>query len=300
MDGKRIQIEELAKKHGIRVKRETLKFNESGMDFQVVYGQDEQGNEWVLRIPRRDDVMPRTVVEKRALDLLQSINLNFEIPNWSVYENDLIAYRKLSGTPAGTIDHHIHDYIWEMDEKHVPDAYHRSLGHILAKLHKIPRTEAAGAGLAVHTSEEVRSLMAERMDVVKKQYGVVDSLWNRWQAWINNKEMWPLETGLIHGDIHAGHTLINAQAEVTGLIDWTEVKVTDCSRDFIFHYKAFGEKDLERLIKHYKEAGGYTWALMKEHIIELVASYPIDIAEYALLSGSKEMEQMAIDALYNK
>ena len=63
------QIKEITKKHNIILKEETMQFNESGLDFQVVFAQDESGIDWVLRLPRREDVMPRTKVEKQALDL---------------------------------------------------------------------------------------------------------------------------------------------------------------------------------------------------------------------------------------
>ena len=53
---------EIAKKHHILLKEDTLKFNESGLDFQVVFAEDHKGNEWALRMPRREDVMPRTKV----------------------------------------------------------------------------------------------------------------------------------------------------------------------------------------------------------------------------------------------
>ena len=109
--------------------------------------------------------------------------------------------------------------------------------------------------------------------------------------------MWPKKTGLIHGDVHAGHTMIDKEANVTGLIDWTEAKVTDISNDFVFNYKAFGEEGLEALIIAYKEAGGYYWPKMKEHIIELVAAYPVSIAEFAIVSGVEEYVQMAKKAL---
>jgi macrolide phosphotransferase len=36
---------------------------------------------------------------------------------------------------------------------------------------------------------------------------------------------------------------------------------------------------------------------MKEHIIELVAAYPVEIAEFALVSGVEEYERMAKQAL---
>lgn len=199
--------------------------------------------------------------------------------------------------PAGTIDHNIGNYVWEIDINNIPESFHKSLGRVLAELHSIPSDKATELGLVVQTPEEVRISMKQRMDDVKAKFGVGENLWNRWQAWINDDEVWPMKTGLIHGDIHADHTMIDKDANVIGLIDWTEAKVTDISNDFVFHYKAFGEEGLEALIFAYKEAGGYYWPKMKEHIIELVAAYPVSIAEFAIVSGVEDYAQMAKEAL---
>lgn len=291
------QVMETAKKHSLILKEETMQSNESGLDFQVVFAQDESGTDWVLRLPRRQDVMPRTKVEKQALDLINQYGKSFQAPNWIVYTDELIAYKKLDGVPAGTIDHNIGNYVWEIDINNVPESFHKSLGRVLAEIHSIPSDKAAELGLVVQTPEEARILMKQRMDNVKAKFGVGDKLWNRWQAWINDEEMWPKKTGLIHGDVHAGHTMIDKGGNVTGLIDWTEAKVADISNDFIFNYKAFGEEGLKALILAYKEAGGYYWPKMEEHIIELVAAYPVSIAEFAMVSGIEEYVQMAKKAL---
>ncbi|SDH84398.1 Mph(B) family macrolide 2'-phosphotransferase [Desulfosporosinus hippei] len=291
------QVIEIAKKHNLILKEETMQFNESGLDFQVVFAQDESGMDWVLRLPRREDVMPRTRVEKQALDLVNQYVKSFQAPKWIIYTDELIAYKKLDGVPAGTIDHNIGNYVWEIDINNVPESFHMSLGRVLAELHSIPSDKATEFGLIVQTPEEARKSMKQRMDDVKIKIGVGEKLWNRWQSWINDDEMWPKKTGLIHGDVHAGHTMIDKEANVTGLIDWTEAKVTDISNDFVFNYKAFGEEGLEALIIAYKEAGGYYWPKMKEHIIELVAAYPVSIAEFAMVSGVEEYVQMAKKAL---
>ncbi|QUH25796.1 macrolide 2'-phosphotransferase [Serpentinicella alkaliphila] len=291
------EVVEIAKKHGLKIKEDILKFNESGLDFQVVFAIDLEGNEWVLRFPRREDVMSKTIMEKKALDLVNRYITTFEAPNWSIYTGELIAYKRLNGYPAGTIDHEIQNYIWKIDINNVPHSFHQTLGRVLAKLHSIPREEAKEAGLVVYTPEEVRQLMKKRMETVKAKFGVGEALWNRWQMWLNNDKLWPKETGFIHGDIHAGHTLIDNNANVTGLIDWTEAKVADVSNDFVFQYKAFGEEGLESLIIAYKEAGGYHWPKMKDHIIELVAAYPVDIAEFAITSSLEEYEQLAKQTL---
>ena len=291
------QVIEIAKKHNLILKEETMQFNESGLDFQVVFALDESGIDWVLRLPRREDVMPRTRVEKQALDLVNQYVKYFQAPNWIIYTDELIAYKKLDGVPAGTIDHNIGNYVWEIDINNVPPSFHMSLGRVLAELHSIPSDKATEFGLIVQTPEEARKSMKQRMNDVKTKFGVGEKLWNRWQSWVNDDEMWPKKTGLIHGDVHAGHTMIDKEANVSGLIDWTEAKVTDISNDFVFNYKAFGEEGLEALIIAYKEAGGYYWPKMKEHIIELVAAYPVSIAEFAIVSGVEEYVQMAKKAL---
>lgn len=291
------QVIEIAKKHNLILKEETMQFNESGLDFQVVFALDESGIDWVLRLPRREDVMPRTRVEKLALDLVNQYVKSFQAPNWIIYSDELIAYKKLDGVPAGTIDHNIGNYVWEIDINNVPPSFHMSLGRVLAELHSIPSDKATEFGLIVQTPEEARKSMKQRMNDVKTKFGVGEKLWNRWQSWVNDDDMWPKKTGLIHGDVHAGHTMIDKEADVTGLIDWTEAKVTDISNDFVFNYKAFGEEGLEALIIAYKEAGGYYWPKMKEHIIELVAAYPVSIAEFAIVSGAEEYVQMAKKAL---
>lgn len=291
------EVIEISVKNGLLLKEDTLVFNESGLDFQVVFAIDQNEKEWVLRLPRREDVMPRTKVEKSALDLINENITTFQAPNWAIYSEDLIAYKKLDGVPAATMNTQTYSYTWEIDEKNVPACFHMTLGKVLADLHNVSAEKALEAGLTVHTPAEARQSMKERMDAVKEKIGVGELLWNRWQTWIKDDEMWPKKTGLIHGDVHAGHILVDKAANVTGLIDWTEAKVTDVSNDFVIYYKTFGEEGLDLLIKAYKEAGGYFWPKMKEHIIELDAAYPVAIAEFAMVSGLEEYMQMAKQAL---
>lgn len=291
------EVIEIAKKHDLQIKEETLVFNESGLDFQVAFATDHEGNEWTLRFPRREDVMPRTKVEKNVLDVVNKHITTFQAPNWSIYTDEMIAYKKLNGVPVGTIDHEIQNYVWEIDINNVPKRFHQTLGKALAELHSISKEKAAEAGLVVHTPEEARQSMKERMDAVKTTFGVGESLWNRWQVWLNDDELWPKATRLIHGDVHAGHILIDKDANVLGLIDWTEAKVTDVSNDFVAYYKTFREEGLESLIRAYKAAGGYCWPKMKEHIIELVAAYPVAIAEFVIISGLDEYKEMAKQVL---
>ncbi|HAX72412.1 MAG TPA: macrolide 2'-phosphotransferase, partial [Firmicutes bacterium] len=271
------------KKYNLNILENSLIFNESGMDFLVVFAKDIYGKEWVLRFPRRDDVIQTTEVEKDILDLVNQ-NVNFEAPKWEIFQNDMIAYQKLKGFPMGTINHEIQDYEYEMDINNIPLCFYESFAKLLVDLHAISPDKVVSTQLTVFSTNEIREDMRCRMEKIKETLGVSEALWNRWQIWLNQDELWPKEVGFIHGDVHPGHILINSKSEVTGLIDWTEGKVSDISIDFVVFYKLFNESGLDKLISAYKNAGGYVWPKMKEHIIELTAASPVAIAEFALKS----------------
>lgn len=290
------QVIERAKQHGLVVKEDSLLNNESGLDFQVVFATDLQGERWVLRIPRREDVLARTRQEKNILGLVSSW-LPVQVPQWTIFSQELIAYKLLKGVPAGTIDQEAKAYVWEIDAQNVPDVYHQSLGGAMAALHCINQVDDKKAGFALKTPETLITSMQARMDKIKATYGVGEKLWTRWQKWLANESLWPQKTALIHGDLYPGHILIDASARVTGFIDWTEAHIDDPANDFVVHLNAFGEAALKDLINEYHKAGGYVWPTMFEHIVELAAAYPVAIAEFAMVSGLKEYEIYAKQTL---
>lgn len=285
-------IIELARKHHLQIDEDSLEFVNMGLDFEVVFGTDEKGTEWVLRIPRRKDVFEKVQNEKRILDLVNELTNDFQVPNWAIFTEELIAYKKLKGVPAVTTDIETQEQDWVFDIRETPENYIQSLGKALANLHGISKDKAKNAGLSIQSAEELRAIMKERMDRINNRYEVNKSLWERWQRWLADEETWPKETGFIHGDLFPGHTLVDDQFRVNGIIDWTEAKVSDVSNDFTAFYMLFGEKKLDELIDAYGEAGGYIWPRMKQHIIELLSTQGITIAEFAVSSGLKEYDEL--------
>ncbi|TCS93309.1 macrolide phosphotransferase [Hazenella coriacea] len=290
------QVIEIAKKHDLIIKEDSIQLNESGLDFLVVFATDTLGEKWVLRFPRREDVIPTKNKEKKILDLVEP-QLSIQAPKWEIFTDEMIAYKQLKGVPVGTIDPVAKAYVWEIDEKNVPDQYHETLAKAMVSLHQMDQQEAKSMGLTIENPDEIRSSLKDRMEKVKVEFGVSQPLWDRWQSWLEDDSLWPQQVGLVHGDLHPGHILIDENTHVTGFIDWTEAAVTDISRDFVIHYRAFGKEALDQLIMYYEKAGGYVWPLMANHIIELDAAYPVGIAEFALKSGLEEYHQMAKETL---
>lgn len=293
------KLKQLAKNNGLDILEDTIKINESGVDFQVAHVKDLNGVKWILRIPRQPISMRNALQEKAALDIINK-QVNFQVPNWSIFSDDLIAYKQLSGVPAATIDIEQQRYIWNFDETNVPDEYYDSLGRTLANLHALSHNEFKNIDVEFLGVHELRTSMKQRMERVKKQYDINKDLWERWQTWLAEDSFWPSFVGVKHGDLHPGHVLINQDNQVKGLIDWTEVGVADISVDFMSHQLLFGKEGLTKLINAYDNAGGRTWSRMDEHIIELLTTSAITVAEYAQTTGKKDMHEAAVHMLANE
>lgn len=288
------ELLDLARKYGLHFASNEAKVTESGMDFQVAMAKDASDVDWVIRKPRRSDVLERAANEKKVLDYIHG-RLPVNVPDWKVFSDELIAYPRLDGIPMADVS--TSGYAWNTNHEELKDEFVRSLAAALAALHAINGTQAAGAGLRVKTPQEVRSHYASQAQEVREKIGVKAELWDRWRAWLSDETYWPDVCGLIHGDLHPPHILLDREQRVTGLIDWTESEVADPAADFTIYYAIFGEDELQRLLTHYEAAGGKVWPRMEEHIVERYAAYPVLVGQFALLSGDEGVMAMARGAL---
>ncbi len=87
--------------------------------------------------------------------------------------------------------------------------------------------------------------------------------------------------------------MVDAQGQVTGLIDWTEARVADPASDFAAHYRVFGRSSLETLLRHYRQGGGMVWPAMADHIVEYDSAFAVEVAEFAERSGLDDFTAMA-------
>ncbi|MFS0836658.1 macrolide 2'-phosphotransferase [Paenibacillus sp. 1P03SA] len=291
------QFRVLAAKYNLELDlSQPVELNDSGLDFLAAAARSTDGTSWILRIPRRPDVIQSAAYEAKVLQLVGR-SLPVAVPAWHINRPDLIAYRRLSGTPAATVDAASKAYKWHIDPGALSPEFVRSLAEAMAALHRIDGRTAGVAGLMAVEAVDLRAVTAARMEVVRQAYGVSDELWQRWQAWLADASYWPQHTSLIHGDLHPGHILVDDNQRVCGLLDWTEAECGDPATDFALYSAVFGEEALSRLLEEYEKAGGRIWPRMKEHIAEVLGSYAVTIGLFALKSGLEEYADMAREAL---
>lgn len=281
-----------ARRHGFDLIPEGTDLDDSGADFVVARAVDFDGVPWIVKAPRRRDVMIRADAERKAQRLVAG-HLPAAVPDWRLFTPETIAYPRLDGSPAAVADLDLGDWRWRFDPKEPPSAFTTSLAEVLAALHGIAVDDARGAGLVVLTPADLRGATAASVDRARDHLDVPDALWRRWHDWIEDDASWPVEHVVVHGDLHPAHLLLDEQQAVTGVLDWSEAHVGDPATDFALIYPSVGRGVLEALVDGYGAAGGRTWPRMVDHVVERWCAYPAVIADFGRLSGDEQPMQLA-------
>lgn len=281
----------LAGNNGLQLK-DDVQINETGLDFKVINAFDDSGREWILRIPRRADVLPKSVLERKILELVQK-HLKTTVPNWRIFSNELIAYPKILGEPAAEFDPKENQTKWIIKDQ---NAYEQEFAAILAQIHSISPQDAEAIGLLPSDPKKVKAILRADIDFICEHIDVAEKHLAEWEKWLR-EDSWPPFTVFVHGDLHQGHHLLDPAGTIQGVIDWTEAHIDDPSVDFIFHYMAFGEEGLKRLLRLYEQAGGRLWDKVVEHTIQRSNAFNIVFACYALRSQQDHLIEKAKELL---
>lgn len=288
----RASVVKLAAEHGLTLDPESLRRNDIGLDFLVVHAADSEGVAWILRIPRSHRVMPRASVEGRVLKLLTR-RVSFDVPDWRIHTNRLIAYPALPGTPGLELGAD-GETNWFVDVN--DPVFAASLGKVLAELHSVPPELAVDAGIPLFNPVEVRARWLDEIDVVAAEFTISAELLDSWDEWLNDASFWPEHSVLTHGEVYPGHTMVSDNA-ITGLIDWTTAEVGDPARDLSVQQSLASPESFEITLEHYHRGGGRTWPRFIEHCRRLNSTDALTFAQFALETGDVRHKQTAAEML---
>lgn len=281
-------ILELAARHGLHLQPDSLRVNEMGLDFRVVLARTTHGEEWVLRIPRRREVMGRAAVEDRVLSLIAPY-LSVAVPEWRVHGRNLIAYPLLPGLPGLEIDER-GEALWRVDPS--SESYARALGELIADVHAVDRKLALATGVTVRTPEQNRRAWREDIARVSESFTVAPHLLARWEAWLGEDSYWPEHSVLTHGELYPGHTMIE-DGRITGVLDWTTALIGDPARDFAVHRTLATREAFDLTVERYGQRGGRVWPRLADHAAELAAAGPVSYGLYVLDTGDESQRGAA-------
>lgn len=286
------QLLALAADHGLDLLGDSLRTEEIGLDFRVAFARARDGQDWVLRIPRRTEVLTRAAVEGRLLAHLAP-HLDVAIPAWRISTERLTAYPLLPGTPGLTVDPD-GTVRWHLDM--ASTEYARTLGAFLAQLHAVDPVAAAATGIPSRTPEQVRDTWREDLARVAEAFPIAPALRERWEAWLAEDSYWPDRSVLTHGEVYPGHTLVEGE-RLSAVLDWTTACVGDPARDFMFHRASAPPEAFAATLTVYEAGGGTVHPRLGEHAEEMFSASPLAYGLYALETGAEEHRAAAAAAL---
>lgn len=276
-------ITRLAAEHHLDVLPETITVNELGLDFRVAIADAVDGQRWVLRIPRRADVMTRAEIEGRILQRIAP-QLSVAVPDWRILTNTLIAYPLLPGEPGLTLQPD-GTPVWHFDE-HSP-VFSDSLGTFLAQLHSMAPETVEDTGITAHSPSEHRASIRENIDRVAREFSIAPSLQERWLDWLADDSYWPNRSVLTHGEIYPAHLLLDGE-QILSVLDWTTAAIGDPAQDFAFHRASVSDAAFTETVRRYVAAGGEAGPRFAEHCTELFSLSPLTYALFALTTADPE------------
>jgi aminoglycoside phosphotransferase (APT) family kinase protein len=268
---------------GLALALDSVRLEEAGLDYRVAFARDLDGTEWVLRLPRRPDVTARLSEEQRILDFVSG-RLPVAVPRWQIVRPELIAYRRLPGSPGLTLDANKQP-IWHFDP--TSPEFASALGRLIAKLHALDPQEAAQAGVPHATMDEVRENWRTELRAVQAEFAIAADLLEGWQTWLDDDSFWGGSTVMTHGELYAAHVLVETPDRIVGVLDWTTAKVGDPALDFTYQ-SMMGPETLEQTVRAYREAGGAEHPNLSRRCAGILAAMPITYGLFALRSGDPE------------
>ncbi len=279
------EVLDAVRRRGLELTSDHQELDGMGLDFLVVHARDAAGAPWIVRTPRRPDVVESARVEARVLALVAP-RLPVAVPDWRIFAPDVIAYPRLEGTPAVTLDAS-GSPTWNLLDPSAPATpFLDSFADAVAALLRIPPEEARAAGVPSSSIDELRAALARDMEETRSALQPSDAVWARWHRWLDDEDLWPRHMALAHSDLHPGHMLLAGDARLVGILDWTEARVTDPSVDLAMFHGAFGRPALEAVVARLERAGVPLWPRVADHAAERWAAMPAMGAAWALRTGN--------------
>ena len=211
----------------------------------------EVDGEWIVRVPRREEVREWMRREAALLGVIAPA-LPVPVPGFVTLEDPslgfFVAYRKLTGEPL--------DSEAAAGPRSAPLA--AQLGRFLGALHTFPVEHALQAGLAKvdapgwltaqaafrrRCEEQVMPMLAvderRRADAMFEEF---------YATWSNSLEM-----VVIHADLGPEHVL-HRDSSVSGIIDWSDGRLGDAALDFAWLLHGTNTAFATLLLQVYEEA----------------------------------------------
>jgi aminoglycoside phosphotransferase (APT) family kinase protein len=271
-----------------------LRFFGAGWDSEVY----ELGDVWVLRFPKRKEVVERLQREIAVLPVLAEA-LPLPIPRFEIvgrpsarFPYPFVGYRKLPGVPI------IDQLTAELTAEEEASAA-RALGEFLTALHGFPLRELpielprAGPGKGELPPDDLLRRL-EHLNVLAPE---LSRLVTAYYASFSVAAGPERRVAPAHCDLDVEHLLVSeSPRRLSGVIDWGDFELTAAAVDFVGAYAWRGRRFVKQVLSHYEgPAGGDDLDWMRARLVRV----GLNNVAYGRMANRPEYTVSGLHALRN-
>jgi aminoglycoside phosphotransferase (APT) family kinase protein len=217
--------------------------------------------EWVVRIPRRPQVVEQLVLETRLIDAIRPL-LPVAVPRSrpvGVLDDGtpFFAHPRIAGAP---ID----------DETAASGLVASALVGALHALHAVPPRQVTYLGAPVQDAAATRARLAATAQRIGEEVlpllpgDAADDARREWTQILDVAAGWTFDPVVVHADLAAANVLVDRSRRVlTGVIDWKSLKVGDPAEDFAGLLTDLGGTVAADLLDLYADSADCAAALLR-------------------------------------
>lgn len=221
---------------------------ERGWDSTVLVVDDE----WIFRVPRRDEVKGWIRMEAALLPVLAPL-LPVDVPHFEFVcsEHMVVGYRMIRGltvAEAGPSEAGL-------------ERFARGIGAFLSALHRFPVDVARTLGVRGGGGRAWKARLSAEWDEMRarvlpllgdEERRAARAMFEAFLGDLNNFRFTP---ALLHADLGPDHILCSADGEVRGVIDWSDARIGDPALDLGWLGHGLGPRFARALLACYAGAG---------------------------------------------
>ncbi|HEY2642623.1 MAG TPA: phosphotransferase [Galbitalea sp.] len=262
---------------------QTASFGSAHGDFDCALLTGRDGRHWVIRVPRNEHAeseQSADLVALRALSAGVRTRLHFSVSSFA-------GQTPINGTRAI-----VYEFVYgsKVPLAGLDIARASSIGRAIAAIHALPTSFIADAGLPVLSPTECLRSCITVIDRAAATGMVPAALLARWEAATEESKLWQFQPTVINGALTA-ESLLFAGNEVTGVLDWHELRVGDPARDLNWVLGARDDAVPEVAFDAYNEVRGGADRQVRQRAM-LYAE--LELAKW-LLHGAELRNQDIID-----
>jgi macrolide phosphotransferase len=262
---------------------QTASFGSAHGDYDCALLTGRDGRHWIIRVPRNERAeseQSADLVALRALSAGVRTRLHFSVSSFA-------GQTPINGTRAI-----VYEFVYgsKVPLAGLDIARASSIGRAVAAVHALPTSFIADAGLPVLTPVECLRSCVTVIDRAAATGMVPAGLLARWEAATEESKLWQFQPTVINGAMTAD-SLLFAGNEVTGVLDWHELRVGDPARDLHWLLGARDDAVPEVAFDAYNEVRGGADRQVRQRAM-LYAE--LELAKW-LLHGTELRNQGIID-----